>query len=126
MCAAYERCCRNDCPNILPNMEIKRKTTIEIEQHRRFSLTQPSSNAAVNCPSCATTERMVTAEHCAATFDISRRMIYQLVEAGAVHFAETEAGMTLLCVASLAAALRGNVAQLLPASPENPRATEES
>lgn len=92
-----------DCHLILPNVEIKRKTIIEIEMHRRVSLARPLSLPAVHCPLCLMPEQMIAAEHAAEVFNISRRAIYRLIEAGAAHFTESANGEVLPCPASLAA-----------------------
>ncbi len=88
---------------ILSNMEVKRKTTIEIETHRSVSFTAPVSAAVVLCPFCATQEQMLTPEQAAATFNISRRAIYRFVEQGTAHFVEIANGEVLLCPASIIA-----------------------
>lgn len=87
-------------------MEIRRKTFIEIETRRRIFIVNPAEIVA-RCPLCdAPAEPMITAEHAAALFGISRRAIYRFVEADAAHFTETANGEVLLCPASFAALMK--------------------
>lgn len=85
-------------------MEIRRKTFIEIETRRRISIVNPAAGIVAYCPFCdSTAEPLITAEHAAALFGISRRAIYRLIEADTAHSTETANGEVLLCPASLAA-----------------------
>lgn len=86
-------------------MEIKRKTQITIATRKRFVVL--AANEPVEQESCAECgETTLTAESCADVFGVSRREIYRLVEAGNAHFAETDAGVLLVCPASLAEVLK--------------------
>ena len=84
-------------------MELKRTTEIFVETNRRFVIRQPEAAEQIFCPNC--TELMLTAEQIAAVFDISHRAVYQIIENGAAHFVETEAGVLLVCPNSLAESL---------------------
>jgi hypothetical protein len=86
-------------------MEIKRKTDIFIETRRQFVISEPETNVQISCPRCQ--EMMLTAEQAADFFGISRRIIYQFVETGAVHFVENETDAVMICFSSLAAILDG-------------------
>lgn len=87
-----------------PNMEIRRKTFVEIETPRRISVIIPAAEIAEYCPFCeAPKQPLITAEHAAVMFGISRRTIYRFVEEGAAHFVENADGDVMLCPASLAA-----------------------
>jgi hypothetical protein len=46
---------------------------------------------------------MLTAEQTATLLGISRRTVYQFVETGSAHFAETETGAVMICLSSLIA-----------------------
>ena len=81
-------------------MEFKRTTEIFVETNRRFVIRQPESAEQIACPNCA--EPMLAAEQIARILGVSQRRIFQLVETGAVHFAETETGILLICPNSLA------------------------
>ena len=82
-------------------MEIKRTTEIVVETERRFVVHQTEHTEQIVCPVCA--ELMLTAEQAAGVFDISHRAVFQLVERGMVHFAETQAGVLFVCPSSVAA-----------------------
>ena len=85
-------------------MEIKRTTEIFIEANRRFVVRQASADEQIFCPECKSP--MFAAEHIAGLFGISRRKIYQTIEAGAAHFVEAETGAVMICLPSLEAVLR--------------------
>ena len=80
-------------------MEIKRTTEIFIEATRRFVVRQTSANEQFICPECGSP--MFAAEQIAELFNVSRRKIYQTIEAGAWHFVETDTGAVMICLPSL-------------------------
>lgn len=89
-------------------MEIKRKTRITIATRKRFVvLTANKQTEPQPCKKCG--ETTLPAENCADVFGVSRREIYRLVEAGNAHFVETDAGVLLVCPASLASVLKGDL-----------------
>ncbi len=90
-------------------MEIKRTTEIFIEATRRFVVRQTSADEQILCPECKTP--MFAAEQIAGLFGISRRKIYQTIEAGAWHFVETETGAVMICFASVEAVLGDGLKQ---------------
>lgn len=93
-------------------MEIKRTTEYFVEKTRRFRMRQPETDAIILCPACS--EPMLTAETSAVLFQIKCRAVYRIVEAGAAHFVETDAGALFVCPSSLDAAI-GNVEVVPPA-----------
>jgi len=80
-------------------MEIKRTTEIVVETERRLVVRQPEHVEQIVCSSC--NELMVTTEQAAIVFNIRQRAVYQLVENGTAHFAETENGVLFVCPNSL-------------------------
>lgn len=44
---------------------------------------------------------MVTAEKAGKVIGVNQRRVFQIIEAGTVHFTETEGGTTLICIASM-------------------------
>ena len=84
-------------------MEIKRSVEISIEKTRRFRIRQPETDAMILCPTCG--EPMLTAEAAAVLFQINCRRVYQIIEAGAAHFVETETGALFVCPSSLDAVI---------------------
>ncbi len=93
-------------------MEIKRSIEISVEKTRRFVIRQPEMSETISCPTCG--EPMLTAEAAAVLFQINCRRVYQIVEANAAHFAETETGAMFVCPPSLDAAI-GNIDDATPA-----------
>ena len=92
-------------------MEFKRTTEIFVETNRRFIIRQPEESAEhIACPNCA--EPMLAAEQIAKIFNISQRLIFQFIETGAAHFAETKTGAMMICPSSVAEILT-NGKQLL-------------
>lgn len=88
-------------------MEIKRTTEIVVEKTRRFVIRQRETDDTLLCSACG--EPMLAAEICAVLFRVKCRLIYQLVEANAAHFTETETGAMFVCPQSIEAAI-GNQA----------------
>ena len=84
-------------------MEFKRTTEIIVATSRRVVIRQPETAEQYLCPRCD--EAMLAAEQIAVAFGLSRRAVYQIVESGAAHFAETETGILLVCPNSLAETL---------------------
>ena len=105
-------------------MEIKRTTEVVVKTSRRFVIRQADTVEQAVCVEC--TGFMVTAEQTAAICGISRRTVYQLIENGAVHFAETPIGVLLVCPNSLAAILEIGNAKQLPESVAGQLSAEES
>ena len=84
-------------------MEIKRTTEVLVKSSRRFVIRQAESAEQAICPDCA--GFMVSPEQTSAICGISRRSVYQFVETGVAHFAETKDGVLLVCPNSLAGSL---------------------
>ena len=78
-------------------MKIIRRTNI-IKTKR--SLTVPSKPAAeiILCPQCA--ELMTRTQMCANFFEVSSRVIYRLIDAGEIHFVETDRNEIYVCPVS--------------------------
>jgi hypothetical protein len=81
----------------------RRKTRITIETERFLSLRQTGagSKRIAWCAVCGAERRLVTPTEAAALAGASERMIYQLVESGALHFTEDADGRVLVCLGSL-------------------------
>lgn len=86
-------------------MEIKRKFDLLIATKRRYIIRQAPSGQQIPCASCGAT--MLTAEQAANLYGITQRRIFQLIEAGAAHYTETQAGAVMICLTSLTAILDG-------------------
>lgn len=88
-------------------MEIKRKTEITIATRKRFVVPAPATEEQIFCSQCAEREPLMAAEQAAALFNLSRRAVYLMVETGAAHVRETDAGVLLVCPSSLTKILEG-------------------
>ena len=86
-------------------MEIKRKFEMLIETNRRYIIRQSAPGRQIRCAECD--EPMLTVEQAAGFFNIKQRRIFQIIEAEAAHFAETEAGAAMICITSLEETLGG-------------------
>ena len=53
------------------------------------------------CESCGTTARMISIAEAALVAGLSQRAIFQVIEAGRVHFVELKGGSLLVCLESL-------------------------
>ncbi|MBP6004132.1 MAG: hypothetical protein KA746_11920 [Pyrinomonadaceae bacterium] len=83
-------------------MQIKREFEITSCSSRRIIIRQaPDEATSVICAKCG--EPMVAAGQAAKLLGIGQRRIFQIIENGAVHFAETESGVAIICLKSLAA-----------------------
>ncbi len=84
-------------------MEIKRKFEMLVATNRRYTIRQSPSVRQIACLECG--EPMLTIEQAAGLLGIRQRQIFQIIEADAAHFTETEAGALMICLNSLAAVL---------------------
>jgi hypothetical protein len=85
----------------------KRRTEITVETHEVTVIREAAKPSLAWCAGCEGEARMISPEEAAAVALTSTRRIYQQVEAGALHFIETQAGALLICFDSLAAHLSG-------------------
>jgi hypothetical protein len=89
-------------------MKISRKTEISIRQTKRLVVLLPETEVVISCTRCQTVEPMIIAELAASVLGFSRREVYRLVEAGGVHFAETDQGVLYICQNSFERNLTGD------------------
>lgn len=78
----------------------KRHTVTTIEKHEYWLIKRPTTAQFV-CSTCPDTSRMLTLQDAAECAGVSQRTVCRWVEAGRVHFAETETGDLLICLAPL-------------------------
>ena len=81
-------------------MKIRRRTEIHFEAERKLILTHHRSYT-LPCEACARTVRMITVDEAAILTRSTSRAIFRQVEAGTIHFTETEDGRLLICADSL-------------------------
>ncbi|HYP01398.1 MAG TPA: hypothetical protein VER76_14505 [Pyrinomonadaceae bacterium] len=88
----------------------KRTTRITVETHSLTVLrTRDSNTFDMWCAACGAETQMVTVRLAASLCSVTQRTIFRLVEAGSLHFNETNAGELLICEQSLQRRLQKNV-----------------
>jgi hypothetical protein len=80
---------------------MKRKAAVTIETERLLVIQRSRGSAESWCAVCGAQVDMVGVQEATMIMGASEREIFQLSEAGAIHFAETAEGRTLFCVPSL-------------------------
>lgn len=84
-------------------MEIKRSFEKFSVTNRRFVIRQTPSVEQTTCAECG--EPMLAIAQAALLLGIKQSQIFQVVETGAAHSTEAEAGSLMICLHSLAAVL---------------------
>lgn len=84
-------------------MEIKRNFEKLTVTKRRFVIRQTPSFKQTICAECG--EPMLPIAQAAVLFRLKQSRIFQIVETGAAHFTEAEAGALMICLSSLSAVL---------------------
>jgi hypothetical protein len=79
----------------------KQKTTITIESYQRTVSYARRVALTVWCDHCEAKTLMIAPDEAIALFQITAREIFRRVEAGKVHFFETEKGELFVCGNSL-------------------------
>jgi len=80
----------------------KKKTTIvTFESHERMTIRRSERPFKTWCDRCGTEVWMVTTNEAAAIARTDARAIFRGVEAGEIHFVESESGTLLVCSNSL-------------------------
>lgn len=83
-------------------MRRKKKTTIvTFESRERMTIRQGSQRFVAWCEQCGDEVLMVTPNEAAAIARTDARAIFRGVEAGRIHFLESESGELLVCSKSL-------------------------
>lgn len=79
----------------------KEKTVITIESYRRTRVHSGRVAVTAWCERCAAESLMISPNEAAAHLQTTAREIFRRVEAGELHFLETESGALLICCRSL-------------------------
>lgn len=82
---------------------------MQVATKRRFTIRQSPNVEPIVCATCGAAT--LTAEQAAVLFGIKQRAVFQLIETGAAHFAETEIGAVMICLTSLAEILENRKAE---------------
>jgi hypothetical protein len=80
---------------------MKRKAAVIVETERLLVIQRSHGSFESWCAVCAAQVDMIGVTEAATITGASEREIFQLSEAGAIHFAETAEGRALFCVPSL-------------------------
>ena len=90
------------CPDALESSRnMKRKAAVTIETERLLVIQRSRGSVESWCALCAAQVDMVGVPEASTIAGASEREIFQLSEAGAIHFAETAQGRAIFCVPSL-------------------------
>ena len=81
-------------------MTRKTTTKITIETERLLVMSR-RRNFGSWCPACVAFVQRLTIDEAAKVVHLDSLTVYRWVEAGTIHFAQTEAGVPLLCTVSL-------------------------
>jgi len=91
-----------DVEAFLKIFRIKKKREITVETTQQFVISSRPQGPAGNwCHVCGDQVGMVSTEQAAVMIGVSSRTIYQCVESGQIHFADTPEGLLLICLKSL-------------------------
>ena len=82
-------------------MGTKSRLEITVERHQRVVIRKRHPTRVAWCEGCASFAPMLTPDEAAALAGTTARDIYRRVEAGELHFHETEGGRVLVCATSL-------------------------
>jgi hypothetical protein len=80
---------------------LKRRIEITLEKRRVQWIAKRSIASTGWCESCRERTRFISPDEAAKIAQVGARAIYRSVEAGELHFIETEAGELLVCTNSL-------------------------
>lgn len=85
-------------------MKITRTRQITVERERTVVIKIKNAPVENFCAVCERAVWFVAASEAAQRRGVSEREIFRLVDAGEIHFAETEGGKLLVCLESLTGA----------------------
>lgn len=89
-------------PHCLPDMKKRFRTTkVTIETERVFTFRNSERQQSGWCFECGVETQLATVAQAARKADLSELAIYQLLDAGALHFREDAEGRVLVCLNSL-------------------------
>ncbi|HET9532144.1 MAG TPA: hypothetical protein VFQ92_17420 [Blastocatellia bacterium] len=80
---------------------IKKTIEITVERSRVIRVSRPHIQIMARCPKCLAETRMISPQEASALTGLSLREIYQRVEAGSLHFIETQQGQLYICTNSI-------------------------
>jgi hypothetical protein len=92
----------------------RRITEITIEATESVTLRRAAGSVRMACPACDPSGEMVTLDQACALSRIGARDLFRQIEAGTLHFQETESGSIFICLHSLQAAAQQITGGLKP------------
>ncbi|HLM60509.1 MAG TPA: hypothetical protein VK308_06885 [Pyrinomonadaceae bacterium] len=78
-----------------------RKIEIRIEKRERITFFRSPDQIQTVCRICARESVFIAPKYAVASFDMTMREIFRLVETGRLHYIETESGAAFVCLTSL-------------------------
>jgi hypothetical protein len=82
-------------------LRLKQKIRITVTKEKYVSLGGAAALGAAWCPRCAAIKTMLTPDQAAFLAGVNTRQIFRWLEAGTLHYVETESPSPLVCLASL-------------------------
>jgi len=82
-------------------MKPRRRTETTIETYEVLKIRTSHGSTQVWCPECGDLARMVEPEAAARLAGISTRSIYEQIEAGRLHYEESDKVSLLICLKSV-------------------------
>ena len=82
-------------------MKKTRRTRTTIEKREVVVIRSSRQMRTILCNECSGAVALVTLDEAVKISGLSSRVIYRLIEEGRIHFAETAAGVGLICPATL-------------------------
>ena len=95
----------------------KKRTEIAFELEQTMIVKRRSGSASAWCNDCELEVVMLTPDEVASITSTTTRSLYRWVEAGIIHFTETQSGLIRICLPSLLQAIgtaSQHLKQLLP------------
>lgn len=106
-------------------MNAKRITEITIEATESVTIRRAAGSVRMVCSACDPAGEMVTLDQACTLSRIGARALFRLIEAGALHFQETESGSVFICLHSLQIAAQQISGGLNPPQNQTPNQTKE-
>jgi excisionase family DNA binding protein len=96
----------------------KRRTKITVQTERLLIIPRRNNATRLWCDRCKGPVTMISSEEASAIAGVSSRTIYRWVEAGRIHFMETDTGALRICVNSITDRLRSARSRFRDKDPE--------
>jgi hypothetical protein len=74
-----------------------------VQKHQLVIINRPFVSPQRRCDRCTEPSGMITPDEAAALCEVSTRNVYRWLDTGSIHFSESDHGVLLICLLSLAA-----------------------